>query len=74
MEKFSTYNSIISSTKFRNVIGNQKLTEKEIQKMADLLDEVRPTLRGWYFGHFHDDREIPVDVPARMLFRELVWL
>lgn len=42
--------------------------------MDELLDVVAPGLEGWYFGHYHDDRELPVDVPARMLMNELAWL
>ncbi|MBP5153858.1 MAG: hypothetical protein ILP12_02475 [Lachnospiraceae bacterium] len=32
----------VVSTKFRNVTGKKDLSEEEIQKMADLLDEVSP--------------------------------
>ena len=42
--------------------------------MDELLDVVAPSLRGWYFGHFHDDRSIPAEVPACMVFRRLVEL
>lgn len=34
--------SYIVCTKFRTVIGNKKLTEAQVLKMADLLDEVSP--------------------------------
>ena len=39
VKKTRTY---IVCSKFRTVIGNKKLTEDEILKMADLLDEVSP--------------------------------
>lgn len=39
LKKIRTY---IVSSKFRTVIGNKKLTEAQILKMADLLDEVSP--------------------------------
>ena len=39
VKKLRTY---IVSSKFRTVIGNKKLTEAQIMKMADLLDEVSP--------------------------------
>lgn len=39
VKKTRTY---IVCSKFRTVIGNKKLTEAEILKMADLLDEVSP--------------------------------
>ncbi len=32
----------IVCTKFRTVIGNKKLTEAELLKMAELIDEVSP--------------------------------
>lgn len=39
VKKLRTY---IVSSKFRSVIGNNKLTEAQVMKMADLLDEVSP--------------------------------
>ncbi len=39
VRKTRTY---IVCTKFRTVIGNKKLTEAEVLKMADLIDEVSP--------------------------------
>ena len=39
LKKVRTY---IVCSKFRKVIGNSKLTEAEIMKMAELLDEVSP--------------------------------
>ena len=39
LKKIRTY---IVCSKFRKVIGNSKLTETEIMKMAELLDEVSP--------------------------------
>lgn len=39
VKKIRTY---IVCTKFRTVVGNDKLTEKQVLKMADLLDEVSP--------------------------------
>lgn len=39
VKKLRTY---IMSSKFRSVIGNNKLTEAQVIKMADLLDEVSP--------------------------------
>ena len=37
-----TIRTYIVSSKFRSVIGNKKLTEAQILKMAELLDEVSP--------------------------------
>ena len=42
--------------------------------MDELLEVVSPELRGWFFVHFHDDRPIPAEVPARMLFHDVVEL
>ena len=39
LKKIRTY---IVCSKFRTVIGNKKLTEAQVLKMADLLDEVSP--------------------------------
>ena len=32
----------VAGTKFRNISGDQKLTDAQVQKIADLLDEVSP--------------------------------
>lgn len=41
-ESLKAVRTYIVCTKFRNVIGNRKLTEKQVLKMAELLDEVSP--------------------------------
>lgn len=53
----------------------QSEVDKSMEEWMDqLLDVVSPGLEGWYFGHYHDDRQIDADVPARMLMNELVRL
>ena len=41
-ESLKAIRTYIISTKFRNVTGNRKLTEKQVLKMGELLDEVSP--------------------------------
>lgn len=38
---------------------DQSSVDRTMEDWMDrLLDEVRPTLRGWWFGHFHGDRDV----------------
>lgn len=41
-ESVKTIRTYIVGTKFRNITGNTELTDKQVQKMTDLLDEVSP--------------------------------
>lgn len=59
---------------FLQVVDQARVDHAMERWMDGLLDVVAPTLRGWYFGHYHADRPIPARVPARMLFRDLVTL
>lgn len=47
---------------------NQASVDKSMEKMMDVvLDNVSDTLRGWWFGHYHDTRDIPGSV-GHMLY------
>ena len=46
----------------------QGSVDKSMEKMMDVvLDNTEGTLRGWWFGHYHDTRDIPGTV-GHMLF------
>lgn len=39
--------------------ADQEATDRTTERLLDgVLAAVRPTLRGWWFGHFHDDRDV----------------
>lgn len=50
--KLEEIREYVVGTKFRNITGNDKLTEAQIQKMVELLDEVSP--KGVFKG-FNDE-------------------
>ena len=54
---------------------DQRSVDKRMERwMDELLEVVRRDLKGWFFGHFHDDRVLGASVPARMLYYDVVRL
>lgn len=50
----------------------QESVDKSMEKMMDaVLDNVSDSLRGWWFGHYHDNYDIPGTV-GHLLFGEVV--
>jgi 3-oxoacid CoA-transferase subunit A len=50
----------------------QESVDKGMERMMDvILENVSDSLRGWWFGHYHDDRAVP-DSVGHMLFYSVV--
>lgn len=53
---------------------DQSSADKGMERFLDvILDNVLPGCSDWYFGHYHDDRDIPGTI-GHMLLRDIVAL
>ena len=56
---------------FMDGIDQSRVDKSMENRMDEVLDAVRGTCKGWYFGHFHDDNDLPGGM-GHMLYREVV--